>query len=55
MKQSEIILHVLEPDEGKVLFDGETYASKVYLGKGDSGENWTEVNDPNAPAPESDD
>ena len=34
---------VLIAEEGKVLFNGESYASIVYLGKYDSIENWQEV------------
>lgn len=43
MKTSEVKIVVLEPDEGKVLTNGETYSDKVYLGKNDSPDNWREV------------
>lgn len=43
MKQEQIEIRVLEPDEGKVLTNGETYSTKVYLGINDSPENWTEI------------
>lgn len=43
MKTSEVKIVVLEPDEGNVLTNGETYSDKVYLGKNDSPDNWREV------------
>lgn len=43
MRTSEVKIVVLEPDEGKVLTNGETYSDKVYLGKNDSPDNWREV------------
>ena len=43
MKTGEIKLIVLEPDDGYLLTNGETYSEKVYLGIGDSPENWREV------------
>jgi len=36
-------LTILEADEGKYLTNGETYSTKVYLGKNDSVDNWHEV------------
>lgn len=43
MRTDEIRLTVLEPDDGMVLTNGETYSTRVYLGVGDSVENWREV------------
>lgn len=43
MKTSEVKIVVLEPDEGNVLTNGETYSEKVFLGKNDSPANWREV------------
>lgn len=34
---------VLEPSEGKYLTNGETYSTKVYLGKNASESDWWEV------------
>lgn len=34
---------VLTPDEGMILKSGYVYSEKVYLGKLDSVDNWTEV------------
>lgn len=34
---------VLEPSEGKYLTNGETYSTKVYLGKNASESEWWEV------------
>lgn len=34
---------VLTPDEGMILKSGYVYSEKVYLGKFDSADNWTEV------------
>ena len=31
-------------DEGKVLTNGETYSSVVYLGKDENADNWQEIN-----------
>lgn len=36
-------LKILTPAEGKYLTNGETYSEKVYLGKLDSADSWTEV------------
>lgn len=47
MKMNEIRLVVLEPEDGMVLTNGETYSTKVYLGVGDSAENWQEVSEKN--------
>lgn len=43
MKQQPIQIIVLEPEEGKVLTNGETYSYKVYLGINDNPENWHEI------------
>lgn len=43
MKEQTIKIITLEADEGKVLTNGETYSTKVYLGINDSPENWREV------------
>ena len=43
MRTDEIKLTVLEPDDGMVLTNGETYSTRVYLGVGDSALNWREV------------
>jgi len=43
MKQEQISIRVLEPDEGKVLTNGETYSYKVYLGIYDDSSNWVEI------------
>ncbi len=34
---------VLKADEGKMLTNGETFATVVYLGKNDSADNWHEI------------
>lgn len=45
---------VLTPDEGMILKSGYVYSEKVYLGKLDSVDNWTEVpeTDPREEDPE---
>ena len=35
--------NILKADEGKVITNGETFATVVYLGKNDSPLNWTEI------------
>mgnify|MGYP000240707972 CR=1 FL=1 len=40
-------------DEGKVLTNGETYTSVVYLGKDENADNWHEINADEVPAEES--
>lgn len=35
--------------EGKVLTNGDTYTTVVYLGKEESPENWTEINESDVP------
>lgn len=34
---------ILKADEGKLLTNGETFGTVVYLGKNDSSLNWTEI------------
>lgn len=36
---------VMTPDEGKYLTNGETYSTKVYLGKNASPDEWREVDE----------
>ena len=43
MTQNTIQLITLQADEGKVLTNGETYSTKVYLGIYDNPENWHEI------------
>ena len=45
MKNGTIEIITLEPDEGMVLTNGETFSDKVYLGKNDDPSNWWEVPD----------
>ena len=52
MKQQPIQIVVLEPDEGYVLTNGETYSYKVYLGINDSPDNWREVPESEMPTGE---
>ena len=35
---------MLIADEGKMLTNGETYTSVVYLGKDENADNWQEIN-----------
>ena len=49
MKTSPIQIIVLEPEEGYVLTNGETYSTKVYLGVNDSPENWHEIPESEVP------
>ena len=49
MKTQPITLIVLEPDDGYVLTNGETYSYRVYLGINDSPDNWREVPESEAP------
>ena len=49
MIQDIIEITVLEPSEGKVLTNGETYSRKVYLGINDSPANWTEIDESEIP------
>ena len=43
MIQETIELRKLTADRGKVLTNGEAYGTEIYLGKGDSPENWHEI------------
>lgn len=52
MKTQPIQLIVLEPDDGMVLTNGDTYSAKVYLGINDSIENWWEIPESEIPTPE---
>lgn len=45
MITNSVTIIVLEPSEGKVLTNGETFSYKVFLGKNDSPENWYEVDE----------
>lgn len=49
MKQDTIQIIILEPSEGKVLTNGETYSRKVYLGINDSPDNWAEIDESEVP------
>ena len=49
MKNSEVTIRVIEPEEGYTLTNGETYSKKVYLGINDDPENWYEVLDEEVP------
>lgn len=49
MKQSPIQIIVLEPEDGYVLTNGETYSTRVYLGVNDSPENWHEIPESEVP------
>ena len=49
MKQGNIQIIVLEPEEGMTLTNGETYSKKVYLSSLDSQENWYEIPDEEVP------
>jgi hypothetical protein len=37
--------NILKADEGKVLTNGETFGTTIYLGKNDSADNWHEVDE----------
>lgn len=52
MKKQPIQIIVLEPDEGMVLTNGETYSYKIYLGVNDSPDNWWEIPESEMPTPE---
>ena len=52
MKNSEVTIRVIEPEEGYTLTNGETYSKKVYLGINDDPENWREIPDEDVPMEE---
>jgi hypothetical protein len=37
--------NILKADEGKVITNGETFGTTIYLGKNDSADNWHEVDE----------
>lgn len=43
MKIIDNIMIILEPEEGYLLTNGETYSDKVFLAYNDSPSNWWEV------------
>ena len=43
MKQETITSIKLIASEGMILTNGKTYGTEVYLGTGDSAENWHEI------------
>ena len=43
MRQETIELRKLTADEGMVLTNGEAYGTEIYLGVGDSSDNWHEI------------
>jgi hypothetical protein len=45
MKQETIVRIKLIASEGMILTNGETYGTEVYLGSGDSPDNWREITD----------
>ena len=49
MKQGNIQIIVLEPEEGMTLTNGETYSKMVYLSNLDRPENWHEIPDEEVP------
>ena len=50
MKQETIELRKLTAAEGMTLYNGDVFGKEVYLGKGDSPENWREISDEEAAA-----
>lgn len=48
-------IRILEPSEGKWLYNGETCSDKVYLGKNADASVWTEVDEYIEPSDETDD
>ena len=48
MTQETIELRKLTAGEGMTLYNGEAFGKEVYLGKGDSPENWQEITDAEA-------
>lgn len=45
MTTTSITMTKLEASDGMVLTNGESYGKTVYLGTGDSAENWHEITD----------
>lgn len=45
MTTTEITMTKLTASDGMMLTNGESYGKTVYLGKGDSLENWREITD----------
>lgn len=44
MKLSNLNIEIIEPNSNENwLTNGETFSKKVYLGKNDSPDNWTEI------------
>lgn len=43
MTSTSITMIKLEASDGMILTNGESYGKTVYLGKGDSPENWHEI------------
>ena len=43
MKIIQDLMTILEPEEGYILTDGETYSDKVFLAYNDSPSNWWEI------------
>lgn len=43
MKIIQDLMTILEPEEGYLLTNGETYSDKVFLAYNDSPSNWWEV------------
>ena len=48
MKQETITRIKLTASEGMTLTNGTTFGKEVYLGTGDSADNWTEITDAEA-------
>lgn len=48
-------IRILEPSEGKWLYNGETCSDRVYLGKNAGASVWTEVDEYIEPSDETDD
>ena len=49
VKNSEISIRVIQPEDGYTLTNGETYSKKIYLGINDNPENWYEIPDEQIP------
>ena len=50
MKQETIEIRKLTAAEGMTLYNGEAFGKEVFLGSGDSPENWQEITDSQAAA-----